>query len=293
MKILLLGADGQIGWQLRRALAPLGSIKACNRSEANLEKPEQIKALITEYSPNIIVNAAAYTAVDKAEEEFKKAALINISAVALIAEEAKKLNALLVHYSTDYVFDGKKSSGYTEDDLTYPLSIYGKTKLEGENKIRESGCNHLIFRTSWVYSNRRNNFIKTIIRLANERKELRIVSDQIGSPTSADFIADVTAHCIIQNHNYKKYGIYNLTSSGEVSWHGLAKFAISELQKDGVNFKTKLENIIPITTEEYPLPAKRPKHSTLNTDKIKKTFKINIPDWQYHVKMMLDSYTNR
>jgi dTDP-4-dehydrorhamnose reductase len=291
MKILLLGADGQVGWQLRRSLAPLGVVKACNRAVVNLENLAQIKSIIREYAPTVIVNAAAYTAVDKAEEEVNRATLINSTAVGIIAEEAKKLNALLVHYSTDYVFDGKKSNGYDENDLTNPLSIYGKTKLEGENKIIESSCNHLIFRTSWIYSTRGSNFIKTMIRLANEREELRIVSDQIGSPTSADFIADVTAHCIVQSLNDKKYGVYNLTSSGEISWHGLAKFAINELQKTGINFKTIPNNIIPITTEEYPLPAERPKCSELNTNKLQKTFKLNVPEWQYHVRMMLESYT--
>ena len=291
MKILLLGANGQVGWQLRRSLLPLGEVKACTRLELDLETLTQITDLIQTYAPTVIVNASAYTAVDKAEVEIEKATLINVTAIETIAKEAKKLNALLVHYSTDYIFDGKKSESYNETDSANPLSVYGQTKLAGENKIIESGCNHLIFRTSWVYSVRGVNFINTIMRLAKEKKELRIISDQIGSPTSADFIADVTAHCIIQSLAEKKYGIFNLTTEGAVSWHGLAKFVVSELYNLGIKFKTTPDNITPISTEEYPLPAKRPLYSKLNTNKLRKTFKLNIPTWQDHIKMMLDSHT--
>ncbi len=290
MKILLLGANGQVGWQLRRSLMPLSEVKICTRSEADLENHTQIKELIQNYKPSVIVNASAYTAVDKAEKEPEKAESINSTALETLANEAKNLNALLVHYSTDYIFDGKKRESYTETDQPNPLSIYGKTKLAGENKIINSGCNYLIFRTSWVYSERGKNFIKTIINLAKEREELKIISDQIGSPTSADFIADVSAHCITQNLNGKKQGIYNLTSEGEVSWHGLAQFVIKELDNMGMKLKTSTDNITPIATSEYPLPAKRPAYSKLNTEKIRKAFNLNTPNWQYHVKMMLDSY---
>lgn len=293
MKILLFGADGQVGWQLQRALAPIGDIKICNKVEADLENLSQVKELIQNYNPDVIVNAAAYTAVDKAEKEIKKATSINAIAPAIIAHEAKKIDALLVHYSTDYVFDGKKSSGYNENDITNPLSIYGKTKLEGENKIIESGCKYLIFRTSWVYSLKGSNFIKTIIRLAKEKKELKIVADQIGSPTSADFIADVTAHCIVQAATHKQYGTYNLTASGEVSWYKFAKLIIEELHNAGIELKTLPHNITPINTNQHPLPAQRPQYSKLNTDKLQKTFNLNVPNWQHHVKLMLDTYSNK
>lgn len=289
MKILLLGADGQVGWQLRQSLESIGEIKACNKSEANLEDLKQLQKLIQTYAPNIIVNAAAYTAVDKAEKEPEKASIINSTALKLITSETKKLNALLVHYSTDYVFDGKKIGSYTEEDKANPLSVYGKTKLNGENKIKESGCKYLIFRTSWVYSTRGNNFIKTIIKLAKEKDNLSIVSDQIGVPTCANYIADITAYCI-KNLNNKLYGTYNLTPTGETSWHGLATFVINELNKKNINFKATTQTIKPILTEEYPLPATRPKNSKLSTDKIRKAFKIDIPTWEHHVKLMLNTY---
>jgi len=294
MKILLLGANGQVGYQLRRSLISLGDVKLCTRLEADLENSEQLVDLIQKYNPSVIVNASAYTAVDEAEKEEEKAFAINSRAVGIIASEAKKLDALLVHYSTDYIFDGKKSESYTELDKTNPLSVYGKTKLSGENEILASGCKHLIFRTSWAYSLRGKNFIKRIIRLAKERKELKIISDQIGSPTSADFIADVTAHCIVRHQiQNNKSGIFNLTADGEVSWHSFAQFIIEELSNKGESFEAMPENILPISTSEYPLPAQRPAYSKLNTEKIRQAFKLNIPHWRYHVKMMLDSYITK
>ncbi len=287
MKILLLGADGQVGWHLRKSLVTVGDLKVCSKYEANLEDAEQVKRILQNYKPNIIVNAAAYTAVDNAEKEIEKANIINSIALDLLSSEAKNLNAILVHYSTDYIFDGKKITPYTENDKPNPLSIYGKTKLDGENKIIESGCKYLIFRTSWVYSARGNNFIKTIIKLAKEKEYLNIVSDQIGSPTSANYIADVTAHCL-QNLSEDRYGIYNITSSGKTSWYELATFIIGQIVKYDIEIKTTIKNIKPIPTEDYPLPAKRPKNSKLCTDKIQRTFNLDIPNWQYHVKLILE-----
>ena len=287
MKILLLGADGQVGWHLRKSLAIIGNLKACNKSKANLENPQQIKKILQNYKPNIIVNAAAYTAVDKAEEKPEKANIINSIALDILSSEAKNLNALLVHYSTDYIFDGKKIGSYTENDKPNPLSVYGKTKLDGENKIVKSGCKYLIFRTSWVYSTRGNNFIKTIIKLAKEKEYLNIVSDQIGSPTSANYIADATAYCL-QNLKEEQYGIYNITSSGKASWYELATFTINQLIKNKIELKATIKNIKPIPTKDYPLPAERPKNSKLCTDKIQKTFNLDIPHWQNHVKLTLE-----
>ncbi|MFK7973655.1 MAG: dTDP-4-dehydrorhamnose reductase [Rickettsiaceae bacterium] len=290
MRILLFGANGQVGYQLRRSLVTLGEVKALTRIEVNLENQLQITNLIRNYKPHVIVNAAAYTNVDKAEKEPDKAFAINSRALKIISDEIKQLGGLLVHYSTDYVFDGKNTKSYIETDTTNPLSVYGKTKLSGENEIIKSGCNHLIFRTSWVYSKEGANFINTIVKLAKERGQLRVVSDQIGCPTSADFIADITAHCIVQNLHYKKQGIFNITAQGKVSWYELALFVIKELQTRGIKLKTLPENITPINTSEYPLPAERPLYSKLDTEKIKQIFSLNIPKWQYHVKMMLDYY---
>ena len=293
MKILLLGANGQVGWQLRRSLVTIGEVIPCTRSEINIEENNKLIKLIRQYNPSVIVNASAYTAVDKAEKEKERAESINSVAVGVLAKEARELDALLVHYSTDYIFDGKKLGSYNEDDTPNPISVYGKTKLSGERKIIESGCNHLIFRTSWVYSERGVNFIKTIIRLAKERKELKIISDQIGSPTSADFIADITVQCILQNlAKKKKNGIFNLTANGEVSWHGFAQFILEELYDMKIKLQATPDKVIPIPTSEYPLPAKRPPYSKLDTKKITQTFNINIPNWEYHAKLMLSSYYN-
>ena len=198
MKILLLGANGQVGWELQRSLAPLGQIKNCDRQTIDIGNFENLRRCLSDFRPEIIVNAAAYTAVDKAESERVKACLINADAVAVLADEAKKLNACLIHFSTDYVFDGTKLNAYLEIDKTNPQSVYGKTKLQGEEAIKNSECNHLIFRTSWIYSTRGVNFAKTIIRLAKEQQELKVVDDQFGVPTSAELVADITALCLNQ-----------------------------------------------------------------------------------------------
>ena len=292
MKIFLLGANGQVGWELQRSLAPLGAIMACNRHSGNLENLDDLSTLIRDYCPEIIVNAAAYTAVDNAESEPEKAYQINTKAVDFLAQEAKQLNAWFIHYSTDYVFDGDKKGVYLENDTPNPQSVYGQTKFAAEEAIKKSQCQHLIFRTAWVYSLRGANFVKTIIRLAKEREELKIVTDQIGAPTSAELIADVTALClykITQNKNTLSnlIGLYHLTPEGETSWHGFAQFIIAELAGMGVEFRAKFENIVPISTSEFPLPAKRPANSLLETKIICRTFNLKLPQWQFHAQRLL------
>ena len=292
MKILLLGANGQVGWELQRSLAPLGQMKACDRHALDLGNFEGLRRCTRDYRPGIIVNAAAYTAVEKAESEQDKACRINAEAVALLADEAKQLNAWFIHYSTDYVFDGTKPNAYLETDETNPQSVYGKTKLQGEEAIKVSECNHLIFRTSWIFATRGANFVKTMIRLASEKKELKVVSDQIGVPTSAELIADLTALCLYRIYQEKNTapnltGIYHLTPTGETSWHGFAQFIIAEAYGLGVKFHASSENVLPIRTSEYPLPAKRPSNSLLDARKLRNTFNVYMPPWQTHVERLI------
>jgi len=296
MKLLLLGANGQVGWELQRSLAPLGELKACDREEANLEDAESLTSLIDNYKPEIIVNAAAYTSVDKSESEPEKSFRINAKAVGLLAHEIKKINGWLIHYSSDYVFDGTKKTPYLEKDQTNPLSVYGKSKLEGEKQIIRSGCNHLIFRTSWVYAVRGNNFAKKIIKLAKFNNEIKVVSDQIGTPTSAELIADISAFClykvILDTTKKNLKGIYNLTPTGETSWLEYAQFVVKEAQKRDGELKITSEKIIPIKTKDYPLPAIRPANSRLNTQKIRNAFKIYLPPWQMNlVRMIKEIYS--
>ncbi len=292
MKILLLGAYGQVGWELQRTLAPLGLLKACDRQSVNLEDFEQLQSTLREFAPDIIVNAAAYTAVDNAESDAEKAFCVNAEAVSLIAEHAKRLNAWLIHYSTDYVFDGSKSEAYTEADQPNPLSVYGTSKLKGEEAIAKSGCKHLIFRTSWVYAVRGANFAKTMLKLAHERDQLNVVSDQFGAPTSAELIADITGLCLYRLTQDKDFaeqvaGIYHLAPSGETSWHGFAKYLISEAQALGRIFQLTLKYIEAIPTSEYRTPATRPENSRLNTRKLTDTFGVYLPPWQTHVKRLV------
>lgn len=291
-RILLLGRDGQLGWELQRSLAPLGEVIALNRAQADLEKPATLSDTIRSNAPDLIVNAAAYTAVDKAESEPDLALLVNGHAVRVLAEEAGKLGALLVHYSTDYVFDGSKSGPYTEDDAPNPLSVYGRTKLDGERAIQASGCRHLIFRTSWVYAARGGNFVKTILRLAGERDELRVVADQIGAPTSAELLADVTALCAgFVTHFPERFagaeGTYNLVSAGEISWHNYAQFVVENAARLGLPLKLASGSIRQIATSEYPLPAARPLNSRLATDKLRRVFGIELPHWQIHLERVI------
>ena len=299
MKILLLGANGQVGWELRRSLAPLGEIRAYDRHTGNLQKLDDLSRLIRDFSPEAIVNAAAYTSVDKAESELDEAFLINSKAVEFLAKEAKLLNAWFIHYSTDYVFDGLKSGAYIETDTPNPQSVYGQTKYDGEESIKESKVKHLIFRTAWVYSKRGTNFIKTMIQLAKKQDELKVVNDQIGAPTGAELIADVTALCLYQiaqynNSAHNLSGTYHLTPTGETSWHGFAQFIIAEALGLGVNFRASFENVQAISTSEYPLPAKRPSNSLLDTKKICNTFNVYMPPWQTHVERLFkELYSQR
>tara|TARA_R110000737_G_scaffold2923_18_gene10093 strand:- start:232532 stop:233419 length:888 start_codon:yes stop_codon:yes gene_type:complete len=286
MKLLLLGADGQVGWELRRSLASLGELIACDRSMANLEDQEQLRSLIQLVSADVVVNAGAYTAVDRAESEPELAKRINADAPGVIAEECKRLGALMVQYSTDYVFDGEKDSPYVETDAPNPQSVYGSTKLQGEQAIQASGCKYLIFRTSWVYSNRRSNFVRTILRLAQERESLSIVSDQIGVPTSAAMIADATARCIEQAVNADgPSGLFHLTPAGETSWHGFASYFL-ELARSG-GMELKADEIRAIGTDEFPCAADRPMNSRLCCDKIRDAFGVELPEWRFHVRELI------
>ena len=296
MKILLLGKNGQLGWELQRALAPLGDVVACGREQADMENIDALRQLVRDVSPQIIVNAAAYTAVDKAESEVDRARRINAEAVGMLADECKCLNAWLVHYSTDYVFDGTKESFYTETDAPNPLSVYGRTKLLGEQAVQQSGCKHLIFRTSWVYAARGANFVKTMLRLAKERDELKVVCDQIGAPTSAELIADTTALCLFRlQHDTllasKANGLYHLVAAGETSWHGYAQHVIAAARQHNMELRSAIDKILPITTAEYPLPARRPANSRLSTLKLSHTFGIILPAWQSHLDRVITELT--
>ena len=290
-KILLLGKDGQVGWELQRALAPLGELTALNRSECDLANPDQIQEVLEKYEPEVIVNAAAYTAVDKAEEDTIAARRINADAVGELALYAREMGSLLVHYSTDYIFDGSKLEAYVEDDLTNPLSVYGKTKLEGEEKIRAALCRHLIFRTSWVYAARGGNFARTMLRLARERETLNVIDDQIGAPTSAELIADVTAHALRDVLSGRAPGgTYHLAAAGETSWYGYAKFVTDRARAQGETLALAADGLKPIPATQYPLPAQRPQNSRLNTHLLERSFALKLPHWQHGVARVLDEW---
>lgn len=297
MKILLLGKNGQVGNELRRTLLPFGEVVALGSKEANFSCSATIQQVLHTHKPTVIVNAAAYTAVDQAESDEASADQVNAKAVALLASHAKNTNALLVHYSTDYVFDGEKPGAYSETDPTNPQSAYGRTKRAGEEAILDSGCKALLFRTSWVFSAYGNNFVKTIIRLAKQRDSLGIVADQIGAPTCAELIADVTALAIAAYHkNTIPLGLYHLTAAGQTSWHGLASHVVSRLQANNIDLKASVETIKPIATSDYPLPAKRPKNSRLDTSKLNTALGLQLPHWTLHVDRTIDqliTYTEK
>lgn len=288
MKILLLGKNGQVGHELQRSLLLLGQVIAYDRQQADLENTDGLLQVLNREQPNVIVNAAAYTAVDKAESEPAKAFLINAAAVQIMAEYAHKHNVLLVHYSTDYVFDGTKQDIYVEEHACNPQNVYGASKRAGEQFILDSQCPAFIFRTSWVVSSHGNNFIKTILRLAKERTNLNIVDDQWGAPTSAEMIADVTALAIYAYHRHEmSSGIYHLVANGEVTWYGLAKYVVAQARKQDSDIMLSLENINPISTEQYPLPAKRPKNSRMSVSKLQEQLSITIPDWRVYVDRII------
>lgn len=292
MKILLFGKGGQVGWELQRSLVPLGELVAVDFDGVDLcgdfTNLAGIAETVRKVAPDVIVNAAAHTAVDKAESEPELARTINALAPGVLAQEAKRIGAWLVHYSTDYVSDGSGTAPWTETSPTGPLSVYGKTKLEGEQAIIASGCQHLIFRTSWVYAARGGNFAKTMLRLAKERDRLTVIDDQIGAPTGADLLADVTAHALRAALKQPELaGLYNLVASGETSWYGYARFVISVARAAGANLKVMDQSIEPVATSAFPTPAARPHNSRLSTKKIQESFGLTLPHWQAGVHRMV------
>ena len=290
-RILLTGSTGQVGWELARALMPLGTVLIPDREQFDLTKPQTLAASIANLRPDVIVNCAAYTAVDKAEQEEHVAKAVNADSPAELATAARSAGALLVHYSTDYIFDGEKKDPYTEQDTPNPRSAYGRSKLAGEEAIRASGADFVILRTSWVYAARGKNFLKTVLRLAAEREELRIVGDQIGAPTWARLIAETTGLMLRQELERKKTasfksGTLNLTAAGETSWHGFATAIISGARERGANIKCR--TVVPITTAEYPLPARRPANSRLAGGELERRYGLKMPTWQLCTALCLD-----
>ena len=291
MKILLLGQGGQVGWELQRALAPLGEVVGLDHDSTELHgdfsRPEALAATVAAVKPDLIVNAAAHTAVDKAESEPELARAINATAPGVLARCAAETGAWLVHYSTDYVFDGSGDAARDEEAATGPLSVYGQTKLEGEDLIRASGCKHLILRTSWVFAARGGNFAKTMLRLAGERERLTVIDDQIGAPTGADLLADLTAQMARQamSSEIDLSGVYHAVAAGETSWHGYARFVIEHARQRGRELK--VQAIDPVPTSAFPTPARRPHNSRLSTQKLQQVFGLRLPPWQQGVERML------
>lgn len=292
MRIMLTGASGQVGWELARSLLPIGKVIALNRDQCDLARPETLPSIVEDVNPDVIINAAAYTTVDKAEDEEGIASLINCTSVGVLSEEAKKRNALFVHYSTDYVFDGTKQTPYTEEDRTNPVNAYGRSKLAGEVAVQQTGCDYLIVRTAWVFSAHGKNFLTNILRLTQERSELNIVSDQTGDPTWARFVAEATAHCVkssllsMKEQNFQSQ-IYNLTSDGNVSWYDFAKCIVASFYNHSNKGKSRC-SISPIKTDEYKTRAKRPGNSCLSTKKIEKDFNLVMPSWEQTVQMCIE-----
>ena len=293
-KILLFGKGGQVGWELQRSLAPLGDLIAVDFDSkdfcGDFTNPAGLAETVRRVKPSIIVNAAAHTAVDKAESEPVLARTINALAPEVLAKEAHKLNAWMVHYSTDYVFDGSGEKAWMETDKVAPLNIYGQTKWEGEQAVANHCAKHLIFRTSWVYAARGHNFAKTMLRLAKERDSLSVIDDQIGAPTGAELLADVTALALRQIQQFNGgdlTGLYHLVAGGHTSWHGFASFVIDHALKAGVSLQVQSNAIKKIATSEYTTAAKRPLNSRLNTDKVQTAFNITLPTWQVGVERML------
>ena len=292
MKILLLGKNGQVGWELQRSLAPLGNVLALDRHSTDfcgdLAQPDRLVQSVRAYQPDVIVNAAAHTAVDKAESEPELARTLNAWAPAALAQVAAEVGACLVHYSTDYVFNGEGDRPWQEDDATEPLSVYGQTKRAGEQAIVASGCRHLIFRTSWVYAARGGNFAKTMLRLAAERERLTVIDDQWGAPTGADLIADVTAIALRRLQQQPDLsGLYHLVAGGETSWHGYARHVIAQARQIQSEMKLAVCDIAAVPTSAFPTPAKRPLNSRLNTAKLQQAFGVVLPPWQQGVDRML------
>jgi dTDP-4-dehydrorhamnose reductase len=301
LKILVTGATGQIGWQLQRTLAPLGEVVATTRSEVNLADPNGTAKFVHDLKPDIVVNAAAYTAVDKAETEPELAHTINAVAPGLIAEELAHTGGLLVHFSTDYVFDGKKAGSYQESDPTGPLNVYGRTKLAGEQLIAATGCAHIILRTTWVYDIRGVNFLRTVLRLAREREELRMVGDQHGAPTWARAISEATAQVVARcaqtrdSSGWGYGGTYHLTAAGQTTWAGFAEQILEEYESlaawpaDTGEWGSPLlaKRVVPITSDQFKTAARRPQNSVLSNAKLQNTFGLQLPDWQVQLRLAL------
>ena len=294
MKILLTGKTGQIGWELERILPEVGDVVAVDRRGLDLADPDSIRLAVAEVRPNLIVNAAAYTAVDQAEDEPDLAHAVNADGPGILAEEAKKIGAALIHYSTDYVFDGRKRTPYTEDDLTGPLNVYGKTKLAGEQAIQAVEVPHLIFRTSWVYSTRGKNFLLTILRLAAEREELRVVNDQVGCPNWSRAIAEATVSVIKRVFVSSSgpaisdvSGIYHMSGAGGTTWYEFAKAIVEKAQHGGFEgspTQLRVQRIVPVSTSEFPTRAKRPAYSLLSCAKLREGFEVRLRDWQLQLQ---------
>ena len=293
MNILLLGKNGQLGWELQRSLAPLGRVTALDRHGADglcgdLADLDGLAATVRAVEPQVIVNAAAYTAVDRAESEPDQAARINAQAPAVLARAAAASGALLVHYGTDYVFDGSGQTPWQEDDATGPLNAYGRTKRAGEQAIVQAGCAHLILRTSWVYAARGGNFAKTMLRLAREREQLTVIDDQWGAPTGAELIADVSAHAIAQVLRAPdKAGLYHLAAAGETTWFSYANHVLAQARQAQPAIEFKATEVVPVATSHFPTPARRPHNSRLDTRKLRAAFGLALPPWQDGVNRML------
>ena len=291
MRVLLTGATGQVGWELARALAPLGPTRVMRRADLDLSQPQAMHGAIDAFKPDLIVNAAAYTGVDKAEEDTAGAMAVNAEAPGELAQAARRHGALFVHYSTDYVFDGRKDGAYLETDAPSPAGAYGRSKLAGEQAVQASGADYLIFRTSWVYAARGKNFLRTILRLAAEREQLRVVADQVGAPTWARLIAETTALAVQHDMAERRASAFrsallHLTASGSVSWHGFASAIVTGARARGAPIKCA--EIVPIATSDYPLPAPRPANSALEGDKMQTRYGFAMPDWKQSLALCLD-----
>ncbi|MGA0610301.1 dTDP-4-dehydrorhamnose reductase [Caldimonas sp. KR1-144] len=294
MKLLLLGHRGQLGWELQRSLAPLGDIVTAERHVADFSRPDQLAALVKSQRPRIVVNAAAYTAVDRAESEPELARAVNALTPGALARECAAIDAILVHYSSDYVLDGSGNTPRDESASTAPLNAYGRTKLEGETLVRASGCRHLMLRTSWVYSARGSNFPKTMLRLAAERDRLTVVDDQFGAPTSAELLADVTAHALSTVLRRPDLcGLYHVAAGGETSWHALATFVIEHARAAGAPILVAANAIEAVHSEAFSTAARRPANSRLDTSRFRTTFGLNLPHWQRGMERLLDELLAR
>ncbi|WP_090130258.1 dTDP-4-dehydrorhamnose reductase [Limnohabitans sp. Rim11] len=289
MKILLLGKNGQVGWELQRSLAPLGEVLALDRSSTthcgDLSNLEGLAETVRVFRPQVVVNAAAYTAVDKAESDSSTAHLVNALAPEVLSRACAALDALLVHYSTDYVFDGSGQKPWLETDATGPLNVYGHSKLAGEQGIAKQGAKHVIFRTSWVYGTEGGNFAKTMLRLAQERDKMAVINDQFGAPTGAALLADITAMCLQQPQALS--GIYHLAAAGETTWHAYAEYVLQTAKRLKPEMAYKVKEVAAVPTSEFPTPAQRPLNSRLNCSKLQNDLQCQLPDWQKGVDAML------